>query len=280
MAITSTTNIITNLATGKGYFNPYIAGAGLGGTNPSATSGHIRFAIQVNSIGTTYPGTRVGIPSPGTTDILLVGAFKAIGTAAGVSCVFGRFYELGTLDLTSTGDKFMHASTFTSLQRTVFGVASTPISLIPFLYVTTALTTTAAQIILKTSAGGAGYVDQDGNNTVGTKTFIFPSATTATGSLYLPMIENDDSGVQDIVAIQVTTAAATGACVVLGFEPLYSNVGLFSAQPIQTDGIYGGSLMKNIDPATPNSGSVVSYLGYLSTTNASAANGIVYGVTN
>ena len=280
MARTTPTNIITNLAAGKGCFRPFISSNGNSSTAPAATSGHFRFALNMNNIGTTLPNTRVGFPTPdSTTESLLVQA-STVSNAANSSLLFGRFYELGTLDLTATGDKFTHASTFTSLQRTIFGVANTPITMYPFLYVTTALTTTPAQVIFKTAAGGTGYVNQNGSNVVGTTTFIFPSATTAVQSLYLPMVEQGDCAVQDIVAIQVTTSAASGACLVLGFEPLFSNSSLVANMGTQLEGIYSGHMMNDLEPATPNSGSVTSFLGFCSITGATINQGIFISVNN
>lgn len=262
MAITTHNSIILNLAQGKGKFRPYIAGGAGSGTAATVNCGGITGGFNLNLLGTTYPSTLVGFLYGNTTSQqLMVQFFADPVSSRGV--VFGRYYLLGTATLTTTGDKFTHSGTFTKLTRTQFGEATKEISMWPIIYLTAATATTAPVIILKTAAGGTGYVDQDGNNVVGTKSFTFPAAATAIQSTYFLRLEDTTCAVRDIVAIQVTTAGTAGTANIYGFEPYAESQGTVANLATQNDHVYGGIAMRDISPAIPDAGSVTSYLGLL-----------------
>jgi hypothetical protein len=205
-------------------------------------------------------------------------------TTASLSILMGawlvRYYLIGTLNLTATGDQFTHdAATFPVLRKK-YGEASKPVTLMPVVYLTTALTTTAAIFKMKTDADGAGYVDQDGNNTVGTKDFTFPSATTNVNSTYCMLPNNGDFGVQDITQIDVGTASATGAANIYGVEFLAPIEGALARANLN-DAAFSGLQMVDIAPAVATSGTVTSYLGIFGTAGGARPGYIVLnGILN
>jgi hypothetical protein len=269
MAITNRQDLIKNMAKGKGIMLPTVS-SGAGGTTAAiATSGHVQVEFTLGP-GSSYPGTLVGIDLPGAAGTLPNELFMSFATTS-MSISMGawlvRYYLIGTLDLTGTGDKFTHdAATFPVL-RTKYGEASKPVTLLPLIYTTTALTGTAAAFELKTNAGGAGYVDQDGNNVVGTKTFTFPSATTAVQSAFLALTNNDTFGVQDITQIKVGTAASAGAASIYGVE-LIAPLGTTVNRANPNDTIFSGIQMGDLQQATATSGTVTSYLGIMGTSGS------------
>jgi hypothetical protein len=276
MALTSRADIMNNLAAGKGYYSLNQTATTGAGTNANSTSGFISLKINFNTIGTTAPDTLVGIPTPdSTTQSLMVQSNVGFNTSR--SGWIGRLYVMGTQVLTATGDQFTHASTFTSLQRTIFGAASQAIEMFPLIYITTATTTTAAVLRLNTAAAGAGYTNQAGSNIVGTVDTTLPAAATAVDSMYLLSLTGNDSAIQDIIAIETRTAAATGAATIFGFEPIAPFISLASiATPSVFDCIFAGTQMSDLEPATPNSGTVTSYLVAVSMSTS----GVAYVINN
>lgn len=273
--IVNIADIYRLIAQGKSYKSVAPTSSGTASTAGAAASGFFTAGFHVNSIGTTMPSTLESIHMPPITtsqQLRLIGAGNRLATAATFDLV--RMYLFGTMSaLTPTGDRFTHdAATFPVL-RTMMGQASQPVDLTPMLNITTATTTTAAVMRLRTAAGGTGYTDQDGNATVGTKTITLPSATTARDSCYIFRLEDGDSAVRDISAVEVTTAAAVGAASVWGIEhlatltyPNVANVGDF------LDYLYSTPNLVDISPAVATSGSVVSRLALLRTgATASAA---------
>jgi hypothetical protein len=235
----------------------------------TATSGHVTAEFTLGP-GSTYPGTLVGIDLPGAPGTLPNELFMSFATSS-MSISMGawlvRYYLIGTLNLTATGDQFTHDAAVFPVLRTKYGEASKPVTLLPLVYVTTALTTTAADFILKTNAGGAGYVDQDGNNVVGTKTFTFPSSTTAIQSTFLALTNDATFGVQDITQIDIGTAAATGACNIYGVE-LIAPLGTTVNRANPNDTVFNGIQMGNLQQAEATSGTVTSYLGIMGTSGS------------
>jgi len=282
MAITTRKTIIENLAAGKGQVLSYIDISTASATAGNSTSGFFTLRSSFNAIGTSLPATRVGILSPdSTTQTLAVNMLRVCD--AGSKCGwYGRFYELGTINLvTAAGDNFVHAGTFTSISRTIYGEATKPITMIPIIFVTTALTGFAAELKIATAAAGTGYKDESGNSVVGTKSFTFPSATTAVQSMFVMPVEVGDAGVQDIVMITTVVAATAGVVTIFGFEPIipYSNLGLGVVS--NYDSVFSGVNMPDLEPGTPNDGSVTSYLGFLGINgNNSTGGGWIISVTN
>lgn len=279
MAITTVKSVLIKMAQGKGVTIPYVTLATVAGTAAATASGGLNAEVAMNSLGTVYPGTLQSLtkPSSGTNSLLVEGLNFANTSRHGW---LGYFYLLGTVDLTATGDKFTHSSTFSSLQRTRMGVASQPINMMLIANVTTATSVTAPAFILKTVAGGSGYTDQSGNGVVGTLTFTFPAAATVINSSYWPMLEAGSSGVQDLLGVDVTIASTTGVLSMYGFEPLVPTFVLGAGQGHRFDAMYSGTNMVDMQPAVPNSGSVTSFLGILGNTGAATYLGNYSTVTD
>jgi hypothetical protein len=264
MAITTRTDIFTKMGSGKGLVATWI---GLipsqGGTLQNAAAGFFNGNLSCNAIGTTYPTTLVGFPLPAglPNELYTIGAASSASGGAGQYLAY--FYEIGTVNLAATGDQFTHhAATFPML-RTQYGEASKPITLLPMIYITTATATTAPIMTLKTAAGGAGYVDPDGNNVVGVRTLTLPAAATLAQSSYFFRLEDGDSGIRDITQIDVGTAGSAGAATVYGVELLMPLGTPLAARMVQTDAAFGGLGLNNLKPAVATSGTATAILGYV-----------------
>ena len=153
--------------------------------------------------------------------------------------------------------------------------------MLPIIQLTTATATTAPSFQLKTTAGGAGYVNQDSSSIIGTKTFTFPAATTVNGSTYLLKLEENDSCIEDITQISVTAKGTTGAATLWGVE-LLAPAQLVTGYNSVCDTLVGGVRMNSLAPAVASTGSVTSRLGVINFggTTATAINGSVYAVLN
>lgn len=278
-AFTTRAGVHTRRGKGLGMFLPAITTAAGSVTSGNAAAGSFTMSFAYNSIGSGTPSLTFP-PSPGSPMNL---AFAGLGNSAARAFALCRAYKLGTLNLAATGNQFTHDSATFPVLRTEFGEASKPVSLLPILSVTTALTTTAAILRLRNATGPAsGYTDQDGNTTTGATDFTFPSTTTAVGSTYLPMLESGDSGVRDISHIDVTTASATGACDVWGIEPI-APLPVFSGNSMSfADGVMSSLLACDLTPAVPTSGTLTSILAVLSFSSltAPAVNLLIDGVLN
>lgn len=266
MTIASRDELIKNIAKGKAQTILGFGNSSSSGTTASnAAAGHFMLNLIFNFVGTTVPTTLVGLPESTSTDELLqLLHFQGCDLTTRGSG-FCRLYRIGTLNLAATGDQFTHDAAVTyPLLRTQYGAASQPIDLLPVLYVTTATTGTAPIIRMRTNAGGTGYVDQDGNNVVGAKTVTFTSATTTISAGLMLRMEQGDSGVRDIAAIEVTTAGSAGAATIFGMELLAPAPTLINQFATTYDGLFGGFGLNNIRPAAPTAGTVTSYLAYYS----------------
>lgn len=286
MANTSINEYLKNLASGKGYMR---CSRGLQNSSntssAAAASGFINTHMAFNLIGTTIPGTLVGIPlPPALTSELILKYFSFVNGGTARTTWLCRAYRFGTLNLAATGNRFTHDGTFTRLQRTVLGQASQNISLIPIIYITTATTVTQAVLRLRTVAGGAGYDDQDGNSIVATRTMTMPAAATLVNSAYVWRLEEGDSGVLNISNIEVTTAASAGAASIFGIEPILQVSSLGGSIGGHDDGMFGGISFRDASPAVPDAGSVTSYLCFVSFGSVSSPTGgtsfTIYGALN
>lgn len=274
MAITDRATADEMFVGGKAYFTPFDSITSGSVTGASANNGHINFNIATNNLGTTLPSTLVGLRTSLSSDPVrfmnFIHSYMGSATVGGSSLCW--LYLIGTQVLSTTGDQFTHNAATFPLTRTWLG-QTTNIPLTPLIQVTTQTATTAPVIRLRTNAGGAGYTDQDGNSIVGAETFTFPSATTSTNTtLHLPL-ELSDTSVLDITAIETTTAGTAGAASVWGMEYI-SPMGVPAATWSSShDAITGGLTMQNLQPATPTSGSLTSYLAIV----RHASNGTRYG---
>lgn len=263
MSATSRFDIFTNVGKGNGYFISTLLTGGNTTTAATSTSGLLTLRVHANSIGSSVPGTLGSIPKPTLTPAELYSMYFSAVTTAGKGGFFCNFYKLGTLNLAATGDQFTHDTATFPLLKTVYGQASQPISLIPIVLITTATATTAPAFRLRTAGGSAGYVDQDGNNVIGTKTFTMPSATTASQSTFVLRLEDGDSGVRDISAIEVTTAGTAGAATIYGME-LLSPITMTTGIQITVDSMFAQFIMSDISTATATSGTATCVFGMVS----------------
>lgn len=272
MGLSTTTDILANYAKGINYRARVNTAAPLTSTSPVAASGYL-IPKLIFSSGSTIPTALISFPLPtGITSNLRLTRFSMQNSGGtSFSAYLSYFYLVGTLNLAATGDQFTHnAATFPVL-RTQFGVTSQPLSLYPMVYVTTATTTTAPIIRMRTAAGAAGYTDQDGNTVVGTRTITFPAAATTTDSCFQMRLEHGDSAVRDISAIEVTTAAAAGAASVFLVEPL-TPLCIPSGLLYSLNNTMASTIgMPDLGPAVATSGTATTYLGILYYGSASGA---------
>lgn len=263
MAITTRADVFSRLLQGKGLLSPGVSEVTGGNTAGNAGAGGYSLQVHASAIGTTYPSTLIDMPPlpAGLPNELLSVSATALFNAAG-PIVLVRLYLMGSLNLAATGNQFTHNAGWTApLLRTIFGQASQPIALMPMIYVTTATATTAPIFTIKTNAGGAGYVDQDGDNVIGTKTFTMPAAATSAQSGFFLRLEDGDSGVRDITQINVDTAGSAGAADIYGVEFLQPTGSAIDSKPKLVDALFGGLGMTDLKPAVPTSGTVPSLLG-------------------
>ena len=189
-------------------------------TAAAAASGGLSGGLHWNAVGTTLHSTLVGfVLQPGASVNRLIGFTAISNRAIGHSIV--NLYQVGTLNLTTSSGEFTHDAATFPILRTKMGQASQPIALTPYIYITTATTTTAAIFTID-------YVDQDGNSRTGTVATTLPATSTAVGTLLRLPLEVGDSGVRDITDIKITTPASAGAATIFLAEILDTS-GIFAA---------------------------------------------------
>jgi len=230
-------------------------------TAAAAASGFFTNSLNPNVIGSTLPGTIVGFQLPPSTNDLRL-TFAETAHNATDSFWLARFYRFGTCTLTATGNRLTHDGTFTRLQRTVFGTANTAINLIPVMYITTA-TATAAAVFTMT------YADQDGVSTTGPNNTL-PAAITAVQGLYNILMDVADYAVLDVTAITLSgSTPSAGACSIFGVELLAPINSVIAGTQGYTDLLFSGLSLPQLQPATPDAGSVTSFLAVYCPSNLS-----------
>lgn len=257
MAIATKEDLLKRVLEGRADYAMSLMTATTATSAASATCGQITMAFTGNVLGTTFPGTLVDWQSsPATGDKFnLLSIYSTATAARGTGLV--RLYRIGTLNLTATGDQFTHDAATFPVTRTMYG-STRAVPLVPVILVTTATSVTAPAFQLQTNAGGAGYVDQDGNNVIGTRTITFPAAATVSGSAFILPLELTDNAITDIIQIKVTTASSTGAATLYGME-FISFMSNLSANASQFDNFYGAGLfVANNSPAVATSGTATS----------------------
>lgn len=264
--ITDLDKAMTLLAQGKGIIMPFSTIA----TSITAivqASGGLNPNVGFNAVGTVLGSAYYGIPLPPGTNPLRLINFTAYSASGGW---LSNLYKVGTLNLAATGDQFTRDAGWTGpLKRNIMGVA-TPISLHLLVVMRTANSVTAPVFRLRTAAGGAGYVNQDGVSVVGTKTITAPGVGVTQGAVYVMRLEDGDSGVRDVTAIEVTTASSTGVADVYLMEMLAVHGSELGQGGSVHDKIVGGLELPDIRPAAPNTGAVTSYLVLHNFTNGSS----------
>lgn len=281
MSVSTLDDLLQRIAAGKGMSRTLdMVSAATTQTAAALASGLISGTLYYQVPGTTHLSTLVGFTlPPGTLPLLLTHAL--LGTGSSGMLYIERQYLIGTVNLTATGDRLSHNSAGFPALRTQFGQASQPLTLTPLFEVTTATSVTAPEVRFRTAAGADGYINQDGNSVVGTRTFTFPNAATGVASCYMPMLELGDSGVRDITNIEVVTASSTGAMNVWGVElldPIFMGGGVDVAKV--KDFLHGLNI-PDLRPATPTSGSFTTHLClYGNTSNNGRIRLTLNGVTN
>lgn len=273
-AVTSRLEIMKRVAKGQCAVFMGASITSTASTAATSTSNYNSINLLPNSIGGTFGTTQAGLAGPATLSGIYGNFFSYITQSNSTrACSIVRAYKLGTLNLAATGDQFTHDAATFPILRDNWNGANQPVNLIPFIQITTALTTTAAAFQLQTNAGAAGYTNQAGSSVIGTKTFTMPSATTAVGSGFILRLENGDSAIRDINQIKVTTAAATGAADVWGLELLDYTVSHI-ATAAMTDSLNTGLYLAPINPGVATSGTATSFLTLAGTT-ATATTGVM-----
>ncbi len=281
MAINTRNDVFTQRAKGYGFHTPLISSALNPATSATNGSGFFTARIAVNLVGTTLPSTIQDFPLPTSLANPLMTALGVLG--ANINAYWlARIYKIGTLVLSATGNQFTHDAATFPVTRTQLGQASQPVTLLPYLLLTAATATTAPQFQLKTNAGGAGYVNQDGTSVVGTNTFTFPASATLNGSGFIIPVEQGDSGLQDITQINVSVAGTAGTAAIYGLE-LLMPLGMPSNDPMAAvcDPLTGGLGLVDLKPAVATTGTVTTNLVIFTNTTASNSGvcGWVHGVT-
>jgi len=255
MPITSRADVFKRIAKGLGHFMPMYTLAGAAVTGGAPSSGYFNVQPLGWTQGTTYPNTIQSFPLPAGLPDTRMFYQTSYATSINVIPYLAYLYRFGTLNLAALGNQFTHDAVTFPVRRTRFGVADQPVTLTPFIYVTTATATTAPTFYLRTDALGAGYVNQDGVSKVGDRLFTMPAVATAIQSGYLALLNTGDSGVHDIIQIDVEAAGTAGAATVYGIEFL-SLIGGHVDWPMGHDGLHAGLELPDIRPAVPVSGSV------------------------
>lgn len=280
MAITTRAIALQDFAAGKGMFTPCKSPSGANVTAGAAASGYFTAQIRGNELTSTLPGTIDGWPrSPSPPNCIALSSLACLATNGSGAQFSGWIYKIGTVNLAATGNQLTHdAATFPVL-RTRWGAASQAVPLIPLLQITTATTTTAPVLRLRTAGGAAGYVNQDGTSVIATKTMTMPAAATANGSTYIWRLEDGDVAVQDITNVEVTTAGATGAATVWGLELLHTPHTWQIYEVTNHDSLYGGLSYANLAPAVATSGTATAILTTVTLLGGTGANGgAIWGV--
>lgn len=282
MPISTRSQFVQNIAKGYGFISP-IQASGNTFTAAAAASGFFGLQIRANFIGTSYPSTLVSYPLPpvAPSELLAMHHCSAMNSTTVTMHVLAWLYKLGTLNMAATGDQFTHDAATFPILRTVLGASNTPIELVPLVQVTTAAATTPPVFRLRTAAGAAGYVNQDGTSVIGTKTMTMPSATVSANSSYIFRLEDGDNAVRDISAIEVTTSGTAGAATIWGAEFISWSPSRGSCVPSAHDHLFGGLCPTNLKAGVATSGTATALLCTLTyVSNASSIGGYLMGALN
>lgn len=249
------------LLQGKGVATPYVTVLTGTLTGSVAASGSFDAGLSSNNIGTTLAGTMQTIPIPasGAPIRMMMNAQSPYSAVyAGFNAIF---YKIGTLNLAATGNQFTHDTATFPITRTYYGQATQPVDLIPIIQISTATTTTAAQLVISNVAATNGYIDTSGSTVVGTQTMTMPNIATKLNSSYLMLLNAGATGIRDITNINVTVAASAGTANVWGMEIISPTGAPISNFGFMHDSITGGINMANLQPGAATTGTATSFLG-------------------
>lgn len=233
-------------------------------TAATATTGFVSFQIVGNQIGSVWPNTIAELQTTNGPDNTALVNIMATATVARGSAT-ALIYKVGSVNFTATGNRFTHDAATFPLLRDEMGLSNQPQAYLPFLRVTTAITGVSPVIRLQTATGGAGYVDQDGVNVIGTTSISIPLSLVGT-CYFLPL--NTGSACRDILQVRVDTAATGGVAEVWMYEELVANQTVVAGAGIYD--VFGGSGL-NLAPAKPAMATAGSATTLFVTTNYSNA---------
>ena len=238
-------------------------------TAAGVNSGGLSIIPLFGAAGTTLWSTFKGFPLPPGVDAST--DWRALWAKNGSTRIGGYwvalFYKIGTVDLTSTGQKLVHHSAGFPITRSL-AYGTQAVRGFPVI-ITTAATSTTAPVI-----GNIKYVNGDGNVVTGTQSFTYPATNTVLGSSFLLSLEDEDESIQDITEVNVTTASAAGNASVWLAEPVLPSSVMVAGSISQSDALRGSRFgLPRINPAAPASGSLEWVCGLLSTGGAAASTG-------
>lgn len=276
MTLLTRSQVLQNIAKGLGWSQNPITALGGGGTAAAASSGWFSAQIYANAINSVLPNTIQSIPLPTglTTNLNIVASSSSTVSARGLYLAY--IYKLGTLALGATGEGFVHDAASFPVLRTQFGVANSKVVLTPMIQVSVAPTVTAPQFKIQNVTGPAvGYTNQDNVTVIGTKAFVFPSATTAIHTCFFPSLETatpgaiNDSGILDISNINCTVAGTSSpACNVWGVEMLAYVGTRATPTTFVNDYMFVGLGMNDLNPAVATSGTATAKLVLITVGNS------------
>lgn len=274
--ITDRNVLLRRQASGHGVQGMYFTSTTGTTTAAAAASGFLTAQLRWNNLGTSLPTTRQSLPLPaGLTGPVMANLAHSGMSAAVRGLYLAILYQIGTVNLAATGNQLTHHAATFPILRTIFGVANTPVPLIPVLYLTASTATTAPAFRLRTATDTAGYVNQDGTSVIGAKTFTMPAAATAVQSAFILRLEDGDSAVRDITQVRVDTAGSAGAGQLFGAEliaPLgYHVAGLSYSADLALSGLS----LPNIRPGVASSGTAAVEFAVLSLGATSAGNTVL-----
>lgn len=219
-------------------------------TSANAGAGNILYTPHFNTIGSTHWSSLISMPMPqGLTASPLRLLNASLISNRIISGVLVNLYKIGTVNLTTGTGEFTHGAATFPILKTKLGQANQPVNLIPVILFTTASSGTAPQLTMD-------YVDQDGNNVTGTKTWVAPAAATAIGSMYHLPLEDADQAIRDVTSINVTTPSSTGAATIYGME-IIGSIGMTQITIAGTrDFVHNGLTLRDIRPGVATSGTV------------------------
>lgn len=220
--------------------------------------------IYFNDVGVTLPGTLEGLAGMDTTSWSWSSVSERVMSYLGMmqsditgAIAMGWLYQIGTVDLNGTGDKFTHHAATFPVRRTVMGVTA-DVPLLPMFYCTASANGSGTAYTLKTAAGGTGYFDEAGNAVVGTRSTGISAVGSQTS--WATAVEAGDCSVTDIAAVQITAGISTaGSLTAFGFEPMIWTPGVQAKIAGFTDVAFGQMGMQDFRPAAATSGTVNAY---------------------
>jgi len=256
--------IIQNLAEYGGVYNIGTTVTSSNTTAANSTSGNISFQILPLVTG-TFGSTQEDINFCGSEDQLNQSLEYANvgGTGGGIA----RIYEVGYCDFNLTGSRFTRTAGTLPLLRTVMGQSNAAVAYIPFIMLAAPIGTAPSFTV--------DYVAADGTPTTGTLVTTLP-ASAVTGSCFFLRLEDQGSAVQDITDIVVSSASSTsGTTYVYMMELLSHGQDIVQGASVYDTLVGSGARFTVLQPATPTSGSIDSWVVCVNYSTTAATNSFI-----